>query len=1111
MAVTQSHYRFGIDEGTESTHGWYAAEDANPGLNAISFGKTFLLRFTLQCDGTLQSNVDPEFQYRLNGGTWTQITTSSAVVKAVTPTCWADAANTTQRLSGTGTFEASSAGCTVDGIAGGAAMDIVANGNAETECALQLVGNDLRPGDLIEFRLTRDGAVLIDTYAVTPAIRLREAVTFDFRRTVKGPFPFPKEKPSFVAQTDFFSALSGIAATAAIGILGATISIGLSGVGATASIGSVTPSHTITASGLSATGSLGTLSSPADQALTGVASTGSVGNVGFSISFIDRPRLVTGPFPFPKERPAHPISLPPFNGELTGVASTGQLGAVTANSDVPASGVGATGSLGTVTASDENSASLSGISSTGEVGTTTITSTVGLSGVSSSTSQGSLAIGAVLSYDRPRFVQGPFPFPKERPAHPISVPTGTVIGLAATGVVGAQTSSITVPVSETSGGSSQPGQLITLGIGPASSVSQFILVGLGIPPDAGTGVQGIGQTGISGAAFAPALTQVSASGAVGSVTFGGVSVGLTGVQATGLRGTLQTGTPGSAELTGVSGTASPGTATPTITLGLTGLQATGSVGTVRPTRLIVDRPHSLTGPFPFLTGGFFQFRQKPRVAVPVSQPFTVQLTGVAGSGAVGTLSTSQSVTPTGKVGTGVVSAPVPTFQFAATGISAIGFNDVLTPNNSRALVGSSASGATGTLASTTAVAPTGNAATGAVGTFGFAQALTSVTGTGTLGTVAPDTNVTLSGIEANSALGSPAAQVNDNVTVGLSSVSATGSVEPLSVSNEQFLDSQFVSGAVGTLTADAVRQLTAVSTTGQISAPSAEAASALTGQVATGVTGDIGFGTVLLGIQAQAQVGTFTPTADVTLSSASATGLISALAAQANEDVSINLNGLSATGSVNTPAASAIVDSIGVTATGIPGTLGFSQGIFGGVATSVQGGSVSSVVSVGLSGIGATTSIKSLIAQADQNVSIGLDGFTASGQVGAVAVSSTVAHSGVTSSGQVDSLAAADVVDLTASTSTASLGTLTAVVDVTVQLSGFEVTASITSLISDTGPILEGQVAIGEVSAPIPEHIVLPVGLEAVGRLGTLAVDEAVVVELIGRFDNVIELRGTDG
>src|SRR6188768_3338556 len=110
MAVTQAHYRFGINSGTEANHGWHAAEDTNPAPGTIAVDTTFLLRFALFCNTTAQANVDPEFQYRKNGGTWTQITTSTANVKAVTPATWANGADTTIRLTTQGTTDAANAG-----------------------------------------------------------------------------------------------------------------------------------------------------------------------------------------------------------------------------------------------------------------------------------------------------------------------------------------------------------------------------------------------------------------------------------------------------------------------------------------------------------------------------------------------------------------------------------------------------------------------------------------------------------------------------------------------------------------------------------------------------------------------------------------------------------------------------------------------------------------------------------------------------------------------------------------------------------------------------------------------------------------------------------------
>ncbi|MGH9256590.1 MAG: hypothetical protein ACRD3C_18675 [Vicinamibacterales bacterium] len=174
MALTLSHYRFGIDELAENTHGWHANEDTNPAQGVIDVDSNFLLRFTVQANTTGLNNVDNEFQYRLNGGTWTNITTTSSVVKAVAVTPLTNGGACTQRLSGTGTFESSGAGQTEDGTSGGTANDIVASGNSETECGLQIVGADVVHGDVIEFRLTRDGGTLLDTYAVVPAITVDE-------------------------------------------------------------------------------------------------------------------------------------------------------------------------------------------------------------------------------------------------------------------------------------------------------------------------------------------------------------------------------------------------------------------------------------------------------------------------------------------------------------------------------------------------------------------------------------------------------------------------------------------------------------------------------------------------------------------------------------------------------------------------------------------------------------------------------------------------------------------------------------------------------------------------------------------------------------------------
>jgi hypothetical protein len=173
MAVTlvTNHYRFGIDELAESTHNWYANEDANPASSAIPVDTTFLLRFNVQETGaSAAANVDMQFQCSLNGGAFQDITTTSTIVKAVAAAALTNAGNCTKRLSGTGTFESSGAGQTEDGLSGGNNNDIAASGCSETECGLQIVGADAPAGSIITFRLTSPDFTI--TNNVVPTLKL---------------------------------------------------------------------------------------------------------------------------------------------------------------------------------------------------------------------------------------------------------------------------------------------------------------------------------------------------------------------------------------------------------------------------------------------------------------------------------------------------------------------------------------------------------------------------------------------------------------------------------------------------------------------------------------------------------------------------------------------------------------------------------------------------------------------------------------------------------------------------------------------------------------------------------------------------------------------------
>jgi hypothetical protein len=247
VALTLSHYRFGVDELAESTHGWHAAEDTDPAEGVIAVDTTFLLRFTVQANAAAGlTNVDNNFEFRLNGGTWTQITTSSSVVKAVAATALTNGGNCTKRLSGTGTFETTGAGQTEDGISGGTANDIVASGNSETECGLQIVGADVAGGDLIEFRLTRDAQVLLDTYSVVPSITIPLAdLVATLAQTLAG---------SSVSATATVDVVASVAATLGGSSLAATAAVDVvASVGATLDGTSLAATATVEAAGTNAT------------------------------------------------------------------------------------------------------------------------------------------------------------------------------------------------------------------------------------------------------------------------------------------------------------------------------------------------------------------------------------------------------------------------------------------------------------------------------------------------------------------------------------------------------------------------------------------------------------------------------------------------------------------------------------------------------------------------------------------------------------------------------------------------------------------------------------------------------------------------------------------
>lgn len=97
----------------------------------------------------------------------------------------------------------------------------------------------------------------------------------------------------------------------------------------------------------------------------------------------------------------------------------------------------------------------------------------------------------------------------------------------------------------------------------------------------------------------------------------------------------------------------------------------------------------------------------------------------------------------------------PTISVALTGVAGTGAVGTLSPQGSFALSGVSGTGATGSLALEYSIPLTGEAGTGAVGTLGMSVSagLSGVSGTGSLGTLSPEMSLALTGVGATGEVG----------------------------------------------------------------------------------------------------------------------------------------------------------------------------------------------------------------------------------------------------------------------------------------------------------------------------------------------------------------------
>jgi hypothetical protein len=173
--ITESKIRGRNDDGSESTATWKAAE--NTGWTQKT-NETFRVRFMLAA-GAAGAGVTfaNQLQYQLNGGSWTNVTTSSSVVKAVGSANLTDNDVTTEQMAGSQTFQ-DTGRVIEDGI--GPTVVFGPSTDQEDEFSLQIVGADVVTGDEINLRTTKSG-VAMDAYGVAtnPLITVDDPIGFD--------------------------------------------------------------------------------------------------------------------------------------------------------------------------------------------------------------------------------------------------------------------------------------------------------------------------------------------------------------------------------------------------------------------------------------------------------------------------------------------------------------------------------------------------------------------------------------------------------------------------------------------------------------------------------------------------------------------------------------------------------------------------------------------------------------------------------------------------------------------------------------------------------------------------------------------------------------------
>ena len=174
--VAQQDFRFRNDDGSETAATWKAAQGTSVTLETGTANR-FRIRIILEETNGKNSNTTFDLYYSLNGGAYTDISTSSSVIRAISSANdgWTITDNdaTTKQLTFTGTFVA---GRYDDN--GGTETNVQINGQyTEMEYSIYILDADVSNNDTIDFRVYAGGSA-VEGYNATPRVTVSQAVGY---------------------------------------------------------------------------------------------------------------------------------------------------------------------------------------------------------------------------------------------------------------------------------------------------------------------------------------------------------------------------------------------------------------------------------------------------------------------------------------------------------------------------------------------------------------------------------------------------------------------------------------------------------------------------------------------------------------------------------------------------------------------------------------------------------------------------------------------------------------------------------------------------------------------------------------------------------------------